>query len=85
MAESANSRDRLLEFLGTICRPGQSLTDVAEDTNLFDAGLLDSLAVIEIILFLEKNHGVNMAAAGIEPSQLGTLAGIDEVIRRAAE
>ena len=84
MSDLLNNKPNLLEFLDTISRPGQSVSQVDEETNLFEAGLLDSLAVIEIILFLEKNYGVNLATSGIEPTKLGTLAGINEVIRQAS-
>ena len=84
MSDSINAREGLLEFLGTVCRPGQSFADVADDVNLFDAGIMDSLAVIEIILFLEQRYGVTFAASGIDPRELATVAGILEVIEQAA-
>ncbi len=68
-------RQKLRDYLAGIARPGRSLTDLADDDNLFDAGVLDSLAVIQIILYLEQ-QGVDLAASGIAPEQLGTIAGI---------
>jgi len=75
-------RAELVAFLDTIARPGPSIAAVDDHTNLFDSGLLDSLAVIQIILYLEQQHGVNMAAQGIEPNDLGSIAGILNAILR---
>lgn len=76
-------REELVGFLDTIARPGPSIDAIDEDTNLFDSGLLDSLAVIQIILHLEQRHGVDMGAQGIDPNDLGSIAGILNAIQRA--
>lgn len=83
MRNQSAEREELVAFLGTICRPGQQIDGGDDDVNLFDAGLLDSLAVIQIILYLEQHHGINLIAAGIDPSGLGTIAGMLEAIERA--
>lgn len=73
---SNEARRHLLDYLGSIARPGRSLEELADDDNLFDAGILDSLAVIQIIVFLEQEHGVDLAARRISPEELGTIGGI---------
>ena len=77
-------REDLIAYLRTIARPGQQIDDIGDDINLFDSGVLDSLAVIQIILHLEQNHGVDMAAHGIDPVDLGTIGGILNAIERAS-
>jgi len=84
MADPEDARTELIDFLGTIARPGQRVADCEDRANLFDAGVLDSLAVIQIILYLEQNHGVDLAAQGIDPAELGTIAGMLDVIGQAA-
>ncbi|HHQ13527.1 MAG TPA: acyl carrier protein [Chromatiales bacterium] len=71
-----DNRDRLCSFLQTIARPGVSIANLQDDTNLFDHGALDSLAVIQIILYLEREYHVNLGARGIDPAQLGSIEGI---------
>jgi acyl carrier protein len=82
--DRAQLREELVGFLDTIARPGPSIDAVDDDTNLFDSGLLDSLAVIQIILHLEQQHGVDMAAHGIDPNDLGSITGILNAIQRAS-
>ncbi len=75
-------RDRLRSFLQTIARPGVSIHNLQDDTNLFDHGALDSLAVIQIILYLEREHHVDLGASGIDPAQLGSIGDILDAIEQ---
>ncbi len=83
--DQAGLREQLVGFLRGVARPGQVLADIDDDLHLFDAGLLDSLAVIQIILYLEQEHGVNLAAMGIDPAALATVKGILNAIERAGK
>ncbi len=76
MAGSEGTRAALIRFLGTIARSGQSADEVADDRNLIDAGIIDSLAMVQIIVYLEKEHGVDLLAAGFDPAELATVGGI---------
>lgn len=42
--------------------------EIAEDLdlNLFDAGLLDSLAIIEVLLKIEENLGIKLQPTDLE-------------------
>jgi acyl carrier protein len=76
-------RERVLEFLHTIQKPDRSLDDVAETDSLIEAGLIDSLALLEIVTFLEEEYGIDLPAVGFEPEQLMSLSGILDLIARA--
>ena len=77
-------RADLLGFLKTIVKPGGNIDQAADADNLFDAGILDSLAVIQIIVYLEQSHGVNLAEQGIDPTELASIGGILMTIESAA-
>jgi acyl carrier protein len=64
------------EFLQGIARPGADLATLTDDTNLFDAGALDSLAAAQIIVYLETGHGAAFAGGAFDPDELATIAGI---------
>ena len=72
----------LLAFLRTIQKPGAPIDDVGEDVSLVDAGLIDSLAVLEIVGHLESTYGLDFAESGIDPGDLTTIGGILELIER---
>jgi acyl carrier protein len=76
MASRQADRDALIEFLGSIARPGQSLEDVGDQDNLVDSGIIDSLSVIQIILYLETTHGVNFRALGVDPAEVVSIQGM---------
>lgn len=44
----------MLDFLRTIQKPDRPLDTVAETDSLVESGLIDSLALLEIVAFLEE-------------------------------
>ena len=68
MADRERTRTELIRFLGTVARSGQTLDDVGDDENLIDAGVIDSLAMVQIIVHLEKDHGVDLRMGSIDPT-----------------
>jgi acyl carrier protein len=83
MTASNNPRDEVMAFLATITRPGFDITSFSDDTNLIDEGAIDSFALIQVIFFLEEEHGLNLQAAGIDPADLISVDGIMTTIGQA--
>ena len=77
-------RERVLEFLRTIQKPDRPLDTVAETDSLVESGLIDSLALLEIVAFLEEQYRIDFAAIGLEPEQLTSVSGILDLIEREA-
>ncbi len=77
-------RERVLEFLRTIQKPERPLETVAETDSLVESGLIDSLALLEIVAFLEEQYRIDFAAIGLEPEQLTSVNGILDLIEREA-
>ena len=77
-------REQLLAFLRTIQKPDRPLDDVAETDSLVESGLIDSLALLEIVAFLEEQYRIDFAAIGLEPEQLTSVSGILDLIEREA-
>ena len=76
----AATRDRLLAFLETIRRPGVPLSAMGDGANLVQAELVDSLAILQLIEFLETEFGVDFTATGLDPVQLTTIPGILDLL-----
>ena len=72
-------------FLLSVITPGCRLDDVDDSINLIDAGIMDSFALIQVIFYLEQNHGCDLQALGIDPVDLGSMQGILTAIQRANE
>ena len=77
-------RERVLEFLRTIQKPDRPFDTVAETDSLVESGLIDSLALLEIVAFLEEQYRIDFAAVGLEPEQLTSVSGILDLIEREA-
>lgn len=79
------ARDDLIRFLKTMSRPGKSVDGIDDDVNLVDAGIIDSLAIVQIILFLEQRHAINFRNSGVDPQELASIAGILRTIGGAGQ
>lgn len=81
-----NSREQektsLLTFLRTIQKAGVPVQSLGEEERLVASGLIDSLAILQIISYLESTYEIDFSARGIDPEQLGSIAGILDLIEQ---
>jgi acyl carrier protein len=76
----ADNRQRLLRFLESIRRPDRWISEIQEEENLVGAGLIDSLALLEIVAFLEAEFGIDFSETGLDPARLTTIPSILDII-----
>ena len=62
----------------TRANPGAATLCLEPDTDIIESGVLDSLQVVEFILFLEEKSGRAILAEGLDPDTLRTLDSIYE-------
>ena len=74
------ARAAILAFLETIRRPEQPLDGIGDDDHLVQSGLIDSLAMLEIVAFLEHEFGLNFRESGVDPERLASINRILELI-----
>ena len=65
----------LNEFL-----PGEDPSELTSATPLITGGILDSLATMKLVMFLEDRYGVKFEAHEVDPEHLDTLADIAKVV-----
>jgi len=56
--------------------PGESPDSVALDEDLLDSGILDSLAIMQLVAYLEKEYAITIPTAEIEPDNFVTCAAL---------
>ena len=61
--------------------PGENPSALLPTTPLITSGILDSLATLELVAFLEKQFGVELEAHDVDHSKLGTLEDIARMIQ----
>ncbi len=80
------SREQLLgdlvRFLRTIQKPNRPVESVGLDERLVASGLVDSLAIMQIVVYLEENYGIDFAASGLDPERLATMGSIVDLIEQ---
>ena len=78
--DGAGARAAILAFLETIRRPEQPLDGIGDDDHLVQSGLIDSLAMLEIVAFLEHEFGLNFRESGVDPERLASINRILELV-----
>jgi len=73
----------LIKFLGTIQRPDYSIEEIDENQSLIESGLIDSLAVLQIVSYLEENHNINFLERGLDPGQLSSVGAILDLMENS--
>ena len=78
------SREQLLgdlrRFLRTIQKPNRPVESLGLDERLVASGLVDSLAIMQIVVYLEENYGIDFAASGLDPERLASMGSIIDLI-----
>lgn len=75
-------RARLLSFLETIRRPEVPLDVLDGDEGLVSSGLIDSLALLEVITFLEEQFGLDFTERGVDPEELASVDRILDLVEQ---
>jgi acyl carrier protein len=60
---------------------GESPDRLTPTTELIDSGILDSLATLELVAFLEKQYAIELEAHELDATNLGTLTTIDRLVQ----
>lgn len=80
MAEQDDVSTRLFDLLEEIT--GDAAVRDHADDDLFDLGLLDSMAAIELLVGLEDEFGVSIAPTEVPREEMNTPNKILEQVRR---
>jgi acyl carrier protein len=67
----------LQEFL-----PGEDPANLTDSVQLIRGGILDSLATLKLVAFLEERFGIQLAAHEANPANLDTLSDIAALVER---
>jgi acyl carrier protein len=65
----------LAEFL-----PGEDPAELTPSTSLITTGILDSIATLKLVAFLEETFGISIAAHEADVEHLNTLADIAHLV-----
>lgn len=72
-----------LEILENVCETEE--LEEEPDMDLFEAGLMDSLSSISILLEIEKNLGIKLQITDIDKSDISTVNNFESFLRKRSE
>ncbi|MBF0183046.1 MAG: acyl carrier protein [Magnetococcales bacterium] len=78
----SNQRESIVTFLQTILRPSASLDRLQDHENLVQFGYIDSLAMLELVAFLESEFAIDFSETGVNPADLESIDAILALIAR---
>lgn len=67
-------------YILTTFLPGEDPSALTESTPLMTSGILDSLATIDLVAFLEEQFDIELEARDVDASRLGTLTEISKLV-----
>lgn len=73
----------LKQFLRTIQKPNRAIDQIGEEESLVRSGLIDSLAMVQIVVYLEGTYGIDFSAHGFEPERLSSMSSILDFVEEA--
>jgi acyl carrier protein len=79
-ATRTQSKEDLLHFLHTIQKAGRPIEELDERDPMVASGLIDSLAILQIVSYLESTYDIDFSTRGVDPEQLGSIGNILDLI-----
>ncbi len=70
---------KILQIIADLC--GAEPNEIEPELNLFDEGLLDSFAAIQLVMALEEAFGISLDIAALPRERITTPAAIVALIR----
>lgn len=67
-------KERIREFIVANCLFGDTSYDLTDDTALLDTGIIDSTGVIELVLFVSDEFGLDVPPEDMLPENFNSIA-----------
>lgn len=61
--------------------PGEDADELTETTPLISGGILDSIATLKLVMFMEEQYGVNFEPHEVDKENLDDLASIVRLLQ----
>jgi len=78
----ASTLELVRQFILEEFLEGEAPEDLSESTPLLSSGILDSVATLKLITFLEEKFGISVAPSEADEDNLNTIAAIARLVQR---
>lgn len=72
---------QLCKYIVSAHLPGEDPENVGFDDNLIDSGILDSMAIMQLVGHLEKEYGITIPTEDIDPRNFATVSTLAGMVR----
>ncbi len=69
------------EFILNEFLPGEDPAELTDATPLITGGVLDSIATLKLVLFIEEKYAITLEAHEVDPEHLDTIELVARLIR----
>jgi acyl carrier protein len=73
MAEQSGIREEVKKFIIDEFLPGEDPDELTPDTPLVSSGILDSIATLKLVTFLEETYDISVEPHEVDAENLDTL------------
>jgi acyl carrier protein len=77
------TQEKIFTFITTSLNPNGQL-EFDPSVNLLDSGTIDSLAMIDLVVYLEDTFGISVATDDLIPENFSTLDSIAAYVARSS-
>jgi acyl carrier protein len=75
-------RQGLVRLLREIQKAGLPVDRLGDNDELIASGIIDSLEILEIVLYLEETYSIDFSVRGIDRDEFSTIGNILDLIER---
>lgn len=76
-----NIRETVRQFLLNSVLQGEDPSNLTDDTELKESGILDSLSTLKLVSYLEETFKVEFEANDLDAGNLATIASIERLVQ----
>jgi len=80
-----DTENELREFVLNEILRGEDAGPLSNEDNLIDSGVLDSMAMMQMVTHLEKNYGITVEANDLVPETFESIRALADFVARKAK
>lgn len=80
MTNKSNIQERIRSYILSEVLEGALPSEITDTTSLMTGGILDSIAAMRLVMFLEREFSISIESQDIDPEKFDTIERITELV-----